>query len=671
MKKFMLVGASCLAITFATSEANAQSIDYGVMQEMFGEPVTTSATGKPQRMSEVPVTMEILTADDIRRSGAVDLPEVLRQVNGVNVLQTGEQTYDVSVRGYNQYFSQRLLVLVNGRQVYLDHYGMTAWSTIPVQLSEIRQIEIVKGPNTALFGFNAVSGVINIVTYNPLYDDQSSAGVTVGTQDFRQGHYVQSFKASDKLGVRVSAGKRDSNGFNNSATNGIAATTNAITTDTLFVDPEQESINVDTMYQLTDKSQLRFEASATNAHQTDVTAVSLFATEFETKSAKLGYEIDSEYGLIKATLYKNFLEWDTDSPTSPAGYQKMDNEVLVAQLENTVQLNNEHTIRVQGEYRKNEMTSEYILDPAAEVSYEVFALGGMWNWVVNDQWSWTNALRVDHLMLDHNGQFTAGNPFTANDFDRDITEFSYNSGLVWRPTETDTVRFSTARGLEIPSLLEFGLDAVLPPLTAVGNPDLDPAVVTNYEIAWDRKVDFIEDGLFRSAIFYQDTQDVKTVQSGLNGLVYESDNIGDSNSFGVELALDGKVDQKWDWGLGYIYQIIEDDLANGVTPAALSAPKDYEEGNPQHQVKAKLGYKDGPWEADTLVYYVSQTKQIGDTFSLNEVDGYVGVNARVGYTFDNDVTLAVSGMNVQEADTQTAATPDIERRVFVSLSKKF
>lgn len=158
MKKLFLMTVSCAALSLAAASAQAQSIDYTTMEELFGEPVTTSATGKPQRISDVPITMEILTAEDIRRSGAVNLPEVLRQVNGVNVLQETTQGYDVSIRGYNQGASQRLLVLVNGRQVYLDHYGYTAWSTIPVQLSEIRQIEVVKGPNTALFGFNAVSG---------------------------------------------------------------------------------------------------------------------------------------------------------------------------------------------------------------------------------------------------------------------------------------------------------------------------------------------------------------------------------------------------------------------------------------------------------------------------------------------------------------------------------
>lgn len=654
----LLLATSCALVSLSSSAVMAQSIDYGSMQELFGESVTTSATGKPQRISDVPVTMEILTADDIRRSGAVNLPEVLRQVNGVNIVQSSTQGYDVSVRGYNQPFSQRLLVLVNGRQVYLDHYGYTAWSTIPVQLEEIRQIEVVKGPNTALFGFNAVSGVVNIVTFNPLYDDVSSAGITVGTQDFRKAHYVQSLKLSDKIGVRVSAGKRESDAFDSSF-NGFGAVD--------VVDPEQESLNLDAMYQMTDKSQVRLELSGSNTSQNDGISTTTFSSDYETKSAKLSYELDSDWGLIKASAYKNFLDWEY---SGSVGSGDLDNEVLVVQLEDTIQLNNDHTLRLQGEYRENIMTSNGVLAPDAEISYQVYAAGGMWNWNINDKFSWTNALRIDHLQLDHNGVFTAGNPFSQSDYDRNITEFSYNSGVVWKASENDTFRLSTARGLEVPSLLGYGLDAANGPVTIIGKPDLDPAIVTNYELAWDRKVDFVENGLFRAAIFHQKTQDVKTLQSDLAFPLYNSDNIGDSTAYGIEASLDGSIGENFDWGLGYIYQNTNDDLDNTIAGVQSSA-KEYEKRNPEHQLNLKLGYNKGAWEADTLVYYASGTEHTTGDFSFDDVDSYIGINARVGYTFDNDVTLAVSALNAQSASVETSPNPDIERRMFVSLSKKF
>jgi iron complex outermembrane receptor protein len=152
----------------------AQAIDYGAFEQLLGEPVTASVTGSAQRASDVPATMEIITQDDIRRSGARDIPGILRHVAGVDVLEWANGQADVAVRGYDQSSSPRLLVLIDGRQVYGDYYGFTPWSSLPVELSAIRQIEIVKGPNSALFGFNAVGGVINIITYNPLYDNVNS-----------------------------------------------------------------------------------------------------------------------------------------------------------------------------------------------------------------------------------------------------------------------------------------------------------------------------------------------------------------------------------------------------------------------------------------------------------------------------------------------------------------
>ncbi len=207
MRTFIL-RAMALALlgTIAAGPAAAQSIDYGAFEELFGEPVTTSANGSPQRPSDVPANMEIITAEAIRRSGATNIPDALAHVVGVDVLRWGVTSADISVRGYDTPYSPRLLVLVNGRQVYLDDWGRTQWNAIPVQLAEIRQIEVIKGPNTALFGFNAAAGVVNIITYNPLFDTVNTASVTGGTQGFAQMSAVGTAKLGEVGGLRISAG---------------------------------------------------------------------------------------------------------------------------------------------------------------------------------------------------------------------------------------------------------------------------------------------------------------------------------------------------------------------------------------------------------------------------------------------------------------------------------
>ena len=131
----------CAIAALGSGAVYAQSLDYAAFEQLFGEPVTTSVTGSPQRAGGVPASMEIISTEDIRRSGARDIPGILRHVAGVDILQQTNDHADVSVRGYNQAFAPRLLVLVDGRQVYADYYGFTGWSTIPVELEAIRQIE--------------------------------------------------------------------------------------------------------------------------------------------------------------------------------------------------------------------------------------------------------------------------------------------------------------------------------------------------------------------------------------------------------------------------------------------------------------------------------------------------------------------------------------------------
>ena len=166
-RKLLLTASLLVVPMIACGAAQAQAIDYDALEQLFGEPVTASATGQPQRASEAPANMIIVTAEEIRRSGARNIPDILRNVAGVDALEWTNGATDIGLRGYDKAYSARVLVLVDGRQVYADHYGFMPWNVLGVELGSIRQIEIVKGPNAALFGFNAVGGVINIVTRDP------------------------------------------------------------------------------------------------------------------------------------------------------------------------------------------------------------------------------------------------------------------------------------------------------------------------------------------------------------------------------------------------------------------------------------------------------------------------------------------------------------------------
>jgi len=203
--------------------ASAQGVDYTNLEQMFGEPITTSVTGKPQRASEVPGDLTIITQDEIRRSGATNIPDILQFVPGIDVRHYGLGQAEVSIRGYNSPLNPRLLVLVDGRQVYSDDYGRVAWNALPVQLLEIRQIEVIKGPNSALFGFNAASGVINIITFDPLLDKVEAATIQGGTRSFGEVSAVGTGHIGDTAGVRISAGLDRTRIFRRERSSGTSA----------------------------------------------------------------------------------------------------------------------------------------------------------------------------------------------------------------------------------------------------------------------------------------------------------------------------------------------------------------------------------------------------------------------------------------------------------------
>jgi outer membrane receptor for ferrienterochelin and colicins len=274
---------------------SAQSIDYGASEQVFGEPITTSVTGSPQRASDVPATTEIITADEIRRSGARDIPGVLRHVAGIDVLQWRNDDADVAVRGYNQPFSPRLLVLIDGRQVYADFYGYTPWTALPVELAQIRQIEVVKGPNSAFFGVNAVGGVINIVTYNPLYDRVNSASASIGTQGLAEASAVATLKLHNIGAMRISAGARSDDEFSTPENPLVAGARRG---------DHRAEINALTVARLGRNVVANFEATTSSSSEVDLAAgYTTLEDHYHAKSVKLQLSADTRLGLVKATAY--------------------------------------------------------------------------------------------------------------------------------------------------------------------------------------------------------------------------------------------------------------------------------------------------------------------------------------------------------------------------------
>jgi iron complex outermembrane receptor protein len=123
-----------------------------------------SGSKKSQRITETAAAIYVITADDIRRQNASTLTELLRQVPGLLVARETTGEWAISIRGFNDKHANKLLVLMDGRTVYSPLYGGVEWDVQDPMLEDIERIEVIRGPGAALWGANAVNGVINIIT---------------------------------------------------------------------------------------------------------------------------------------------------------------------------------------------------------------------------------------------------------------------------------------------------------------------------------------------------------------------------------------------------------------------------------------------------------------------------------------------------------------------------
>jgi outer membrane receptor for ferrienterochelin and colicins len=659
-----LMGALLLG---GSQQVFAQSVDYGALQQLFAEPVTTSATGSPQRASEVPANMEIITAEDIRRSGARDIPGVLRHIADVDLLQWGTDDTDVSVRGFDQAYSQRLLVLINGRQVYADHYSFTPWSTLPIELGSIRQIEVVKAPSSALFGLNAVGGVINIITYNPLYDDTDAAVVAAGTQGLNQESAIATFKASDRAAARISVGNRSDRDFSTAVPASMGTRPG--------LDNNRAAFDFDGVLRVTDTVQLRIEASHVNAGQFEVNpAYSADFSAFIANSARAQLLADTHLGLWEASAYANQID-QRASPGALGTPLDFQNRLAVVKIQDVFKIGTDNAFRTAVEYRSDAVDTSSIT--GATISNDVLSVSGMWDWSITRSVSVTSAARIDRLMLARSGSAPPGYPFTNNDWNLTSSENSFNLGLVWQLDNVDVVRALLARGVLIPNLIDLGALVVQSPfLNLTGVPSLNPTDVKNYELDWDHQITQLH-VQFRGSVFYQETSNILDVSGGwipTSGVPYSTPtNIGTSYAHGFTAGLKGIVCD-WRWGLNYRFEEIGDRFL----PFAQDGTQfvDYEHTTPKHLINVNVGWAAIHWEIDGFARYQSAREGLLPVAGavgtmLVPLSAYVAIDGRVAYQLNKEWTFAASGQNIAHAQQRQTAGPEVERQLMGSVTFNF
>src|SRR5579883_614647 len=124
----------------------------------------TSVSKKEQKLSQTPAAIYVITQADIERSGATHIPDLLRMVPGVDVAQVDANRWAISIRGFNDIYSNKVLVMIDGRTVYNPVFSGVYWDETDVPLNDIQRIEVIRGPGGTIWGANAVNGVINVIT---------------------------------------------------------------------------------------------------------------------------------------------------------------------------------------------------------------------------------------------------------------------------------------------------------------------------------------------------------------------------------------------------------------------------------------------------------------------------------------------------------------------------
>ncbi len=378
--------------------------------------------GREQPISQAPSNVYVVTDEDIRRSGAKDLPTILRRIPGIEVMQVTAADFNVSARGDNQLRANKMLVMVDGRSIYLDAQGEVLWKMIPVTLPEIKRIEVLKGPASVLYGFNAFDGVINIITKAP--EEMKGATLQFSGGEFgtltTSGIYA---KKKGDFGYRLSAGLDQTNQWENRESLAFRS----------------YKFNAQTDYLLTSTSKLSFMGgfSGSNNYDGPIVDTLVFSQKPQIGYTYLNYERPNFF----ARFWWTHLNQPFTLPSNPIIQRVFepvprDNDAVG----NTYNFDAQHAIELGAEnrltyglnYRHNTFTGTRIDEDSKEDRFGLY---------VQDEWKITpNLTSVAGVRLDLHSEI---NP-----------TYSPRIALLFSPTKDHTFRIAGSMGFRPPTIDE-------------------------------------------------------------------------------------------------------------------------------------------------------------------------------------------------------------------------
>jgi len=627
------------------SEASGETYP---MRELFlfeEVPIVISAAKREQPITESPSSISVITAEDIRRSGATTIADLLRRVPGLDVLRITPSDANISARGFNESNNNQMLLLIDGRSAYVDFFGIVVWDDLPIVLEEIDRIEIIRGPGSALYGANAFSGVINIITKTPEKAQGTTLSAIVGEFDTYRWTFMNA-NVIDKWSYKVVASWDEANSFEDRDKN----------------DHEMFKGNALVKYEFDPESRIYVSAGVNDGDGNTLTRVSGFERDGTFGYAKLNYD----YGSWKFQTFYNLIDIDVVAE-GDTEERSIINNVFDFELQHSFDPKEKHSITWGVNYRHNRVTSHEII--GRDEQEDLFSL------FIQDQYK-----MLDDLTL------TAGIRFDSHPLTG--THFSPRASLVYEPWKEHIFRASVARAFRNPSFVESFLDLNIDgAVIANGNRDLDAEEITSFELGYQTRL--LDNKLqFKLDTFYNILDEIIEFRQPDFLLppppppfIFDYENQGKAVAYGGEASLQYHFSDRLSGYINYAYQELE--ARDDGVQFQLNEDGERIDSSPQHKINAGIYAElenglNGSVDLNfvdnvTFGFFDPDSAPLPFQPTLVELDEYTRVDARIGYKFPNrDVEASLIVQNaLDDAHEEFPTGETFQRQVLFQVRGKF
>jgi iron complex outermembrane receptor protein len=660
-----LVIAVSPRLLWAASLSTRDLIGLDIEQLMDME--VTSAAKKPQKFSEAAAAIFVITAEDLRRSGATSIPEALRMVPGVEVARIDANKWAISARGFNERFADKLLVLLDGRTLYDPLFSGVYWDVQDTLLEDIDRIEVIRGPGGALWGANAVNGVINIVTKAAKNTQGTLLTAGAGSEERGFGGMRYGGKFGERTYYRVYAKYFDRDEAVTASGDDAADDWRQWRTGFRLDREERQSL-------FTLQGDLYYGKAGQTL--TSATLSPPFTQTFDNDVQVAGGNILGRWRHVlspssgwTAQFYYDRAEREDDRPDGEVF--RRDHDILDFDFQHRFALGERQEVVWGLGYR-------FTRDDIGSVSTIAY----------------NPDRREDHLfsvffqdelsLLPNRLYLILGSKFEHNDFTG--LEIQPSLRLRWTPNPRHTLWAAVSRAVHTPSrtnddvrinVAVFPRAGGLTQLAIVGDRDVDSEELWAFEAGY--RSSLTANLSLDAAIFYNDYDRLISTTPGTP--FFETDpapahlvipstfsNDMTGETYGAEIAVTWKPATWWTWTMAYSYLQLQ---LHGPTPGINDQAEEIEGNSPHHQVKLR-SLIDLPhhMEFDTALYIV-------DNLPGQDIPGYLRLDARLGWHPISAVEISLALQNLLDdrhpefGDVSGLSATEVEHSLYGKVTWRF